>query len=155
MATLQPRQAGQFFLSLPVNQVISRLILLVPMHDLILRSVRQRIILNQEEITAFTALLTLRKGHRRQHLLEAGGVRRFMAFINQGLVRLFTSDGQGGEQVLQLALKGHWIGDLHSLLTRHPGNDYKCNTVAILDFSTPGPCILPRLAEGRPLNTPV
>lgn len=90
------------------------------MFDRIIQHVQREINLTTDEVTYFTTLLTLKKLRRRQPLLRAGEPCDFIAYVNRGLLRSFTTDAAGAEHVLHLTPEDFWIDDLNSLLSREP-----------------------------------
>lgn len=43
-----------------------------------------------------------------------------MAFIEKGVLISYTINETGTEQILQLALEGHWITDMYSFISQEP-----------------------------------
>ncbi|AMR32481.1 hypothetical protein A0256_14130 [Mucilaginibacter sp. PAMC 26640] len=59
---------------------------------------------------------------KRRALLTQGDISRYIYFIEKGALRSYTTDKDGVEHVIQLAIEDHWIADLLSFITQVPGN---------------------------------
>ncbi len=59
---------------------------------------------------------------KRKPLLIEGDVSRYVYFVKKGALRSYTTNKDGAEHVLQLAIEGHWVSDLCSFVSQSPGN---------------------------------
>jgi len=64
--------------------------------------------------------LTTKKLRKKQYLLQEGDVCRFVAFIEQGAMRLYRVGDDGAEHIVVFALDGSFMTDLYSFLTNEP-----------------------------------
>lgn len=91
-----------------------------PAYALLHAHLQVRVVLTDDDFATFWGYLrplTLRK---REHLLRAGEVCSYYAFVTQGCLRSYSLTTEGHEHTLQFAPEDWWISDLYSLLTRQP-----------------------------------
>jgi len=67
--------------------------------------------MSDEDFATGTSLLTPKKLRKRQYLLQAGDVCRWVAFVSRGCLRQYTIDDEGNEHILAFAIEGGWITD--------------------------------------------
>jgi len=84
----------------------------------LIKSVRSRINVSDEDIEVIRKKLIPKKVRKRQFLLNAGDVCEYMIFVERGLLRSFSDDKDGSEHVMQFASEGWWISDMASLFSR-------------------------------------
>lgn len=94
------------------------------MFDLILQNVARHIQLDAEEQRCFTDMLLPATYKSRQMVLQEGDVCRHTIFVREGCLRMFNTDKNGYEHVLQFAPPGWWVADLYSLISQRPGTLY-------------------------------
>lgn len=82
-----------------------------------------------EEILALSYFENSRV-NRKQSLLKAGQICRYIYFITKGCVRSFYIDKKGGEHIYQIRMDDNWIGDLGSFFSQSPS---KYNMEALED----------------------
>lgn len=68
-----------------------------------------------------SAVLTKRFVKKKKALFTEGNVCRNLFFVEKGAFRSFTTNSDGNDDVIQLALEDHWIADLSSFITQTPG----------------------------------
>ena len=90
------------------------------MYEILEKRINEKISLTAEEFDLAKTLFIPKKLRKRQYLLQEGDVCRYLAFVEKGILRSFTVDEKGNEQVIQFALEGWWIADAYSLLTGEP-----------------------------------
>ena len=90
------------------------------MFDLLRTDVLSHVEMSDEEFDAGTTLLIPKKLRRRQYLLQAGDVSRWLAFISKGCLRQYTCDDSGAEHIVGLGIEGWWMTDLDSFRPRQP-----------------------------------
>lgn len=90
------------------------------MYEILEKRINEKISLTEEEFDLAKTLFIPKKLRKRQYLLQEGDVCRYLAFVEKGILRSFTVDEKGNEQVIQFALEGWWIADSYSLLTGEP-----------------------------------
>ena len=86
----------------------------------ILANVSKHITLTVEEQAFWRPLLRSRGLEKGDHLLAAGDVSRYQAFVTIGCLRSYYTDAQGREHILQFAPEDWWTGDMASLLRGTP-----------------------------------
>ena len=59
---------------------------------------------------------------KRRALFMEGETSRHLYFVEKGALRSYTVDKEGNENVVQLVLENHWVGDLYSFVTQVPGH---------------------------------
>lgn len=90
------------------------------MFELLSEKIRQQISITDEEFEFCKTLFIPKKLRKRQYLLQEGEVCRYTAFVEKGMLRMFTVDEKGNEPILQFSFEGWWIADLYSFLTEEP-----------------------------------
>lgn len=90
------------------------------MFDLLRTDVLNHVEMSDEEFNVGTTFLIPKKLRRRQYLLQAGDVCRWLAFISKGCLRQYTSDDAGTEHIIGFGVEGSWMTDLDSYRPRHP-----------------------------------
>ena len=90
------------------------------MFELLLQKFDEKIQLTDEEKEICRSFFIPKKLRKRQYLLQEGDPCKYVAFVEKGMLRLYTIDEKGGEHVMQFAFEGWWIGDQYSFLTGEP-----------------------------------
>jgi CRP-like cAMP-binding protein len=90
------------------------------MYQQLLKSVQSRIPLSLEEAEEINSFFFCRKVEKRKLVLTAGNTSQDLFFASNGLLRLFSTDDQANEHVLQFASEGWWIADNYSFLSGEP-----------------------------------
>lgn len=98
------------------------------MHEVLIKSIRSRITLSEEEVELIKTKLIPKKARKRQYLLNAGDVCQYLIFVERGLLRSFADDEEGGEHTMQFALEGWWISDMASFFS---GDETRYNIEAL------------------------
>jgi len=70
--------------------------------------------LSQEEILLIEKAFIPKKFKKRQFLLKAGDVCKYICFIGKGATRQYTVDDKGNEHVLNLSIENWWTSDRES-----------------------------------------
>jgi CRP-like cAMP-binding protein len=96
----------------------------------LIESVRQKVPLSVKDIEMLKPYFILKKVRKRQYILNAGDVCRYITFVENGLLRSFTTDDDGHEHVVQFATEGWWISDVESFIS---GKDASYNIEALED----------------------
>ena len=76
--------------------------------------------MSEEDFNLGTSLLIPKKLRKRQYLLQAGDVCRWVAFVSRGCLRQYSLDDQGKEHILTFANEGGWITDAASYHAHEP-----------------------------------
>jgi len=90
------------------------------MFELLFTKFGEKIQLTEEEKEISKTFFTPKKLRKRQYLLQEGDPCKNVAFVEKGLLRLYTVDDKGGEHIGQFAFEGWWIADQLSFLTGEP-----------------------------------
>ena len=72
--------------------------------------------LSDEEFLWYEDLLQVRTIAKKEHLLRAGEIASWTAYVNRGCVRRYVIDEHGKEITVDFALEDWWTGDLESFL---------------------------------------
>jgi CRP-like cAMP-binding protein len=89
----------------------------INMHDLLLKSICEKIRITSAEETRIKEFFIPKKVRKKQYILNAGDVCQYITFIERGMLRSFTVDDDGNEHVVQFAVEGWWISDIGSFLS--------------------------------------
>jgi CRP-like cAMP-binding protein len=92
------------------------------MYELLLEKFKEKISLTPEEEVLSKSFFTPKKIRKKQYLLQEGDVCRYVAFVEKGMLRMYTIDEKGNEHIVQFAFEGWWMADQYSLLTGEPSN---------------------------------
>lgn len=90
------------------------------MFELLFQKFDEKVQLKEDERQLSKSFFIPKKLRKKQYLLQEGDVSRHVAFVEKGLLRCYTIDDRGNEQILQFALEGWWIADQYSFLTNTP-----------------------------------
>jgi len=80
----------------------------------------EHISLTEEEKQLSKTFFIPKKLRKRQWLLQQGDVCKYIAFVEKGLLRWYTTTDKGSEHIIQFASEGWWISDSYSFLTGEP-----------------------------------
>jgi CRP-like cAMP-binding protein len=94
-------------------------------------SIRAKVTLTPEETEMIQHYFIPKKLRKRQYLLNAGDVCQYLAFVEKGLLRLFSIDEKSHEHVIQFAMEGWWASDMASFLS----GDYAYYNIEALEDS--------------------
>jgi len=100
------------------------------MVDKLMTSIKEKILLGEEDIDLLKTFFISKEVRKRQYVLNAGDVCQYITFVEKGLLRSFTVDNDGNEYVVQFATEGGWISDVGSFVS---GNDSMYNIEALED----------------------
>ncbi len=92
------------------------------MYELLLEKFKEKISLTEAEQDLCKTFFTPKKIRKKQFLLQEGDVCRYVAFVEKGMLRMYTIDEKGSEHIVQFAFEGWWMADQYSLLTNEPSN---------------------------------
>ena len=90
------------------------------MHDRFIQHLEEKITLTEEQSNIVRKYLTPKKLRKKQYLIQEGDVAKYIAFVENGLLRSYTVNEKGNEHILQFALEGWTISDLDSFLNLTP-----------------------------------
>jgi CRP-like cAMP-binding protein len=77
--------------------------------------------ISEADFSLISAVLTKRFVKKKRTLISEGDICRYIFFVEKGALRSFSTDKDGGEHVMQLAVEDHWIADLSSFITQTAG----------------------------------
>src|SRR2546423_14802364 len=87
------------------------------MFELLFQKFDEKIQLTEEEKQLSKSFFIPKKIRKKQYLLQEGDVAKYVAFVEQGLLRSYKIDEKGNEHIIQFAFEGWWISDSLSFLT--------------------------------------
>lgn len=90
------------------------------MFEVLFQNFDQKIQLTDEEKELSKSFFTPKKLRKRQYILQEGDVCKQVAFVEKGMLRMYTVDEKGSEHIMQFAFEGWWIADQFSFLTGEP-----------------------------------
>jgi CRP-like cAMP-binding protein len=90
------------------------------MFELLFTKFEEKIQLTDEEKEISKSFFTPKKLRKKQYLLQEGDPCRYIAFVEKGMLRMYTVDDKGSEHITQFAFEGWWIADQLSFLTGEP-----------------------------------
>lgn len=90
------------------------------MFENIIAHIKRFVSLTEEEEKILISYLRAEKYAKKEHLLEAGGICAGKYFINSGVLRMYTLNEKGVEQVIHFAIEGWWITDYFTYKTNIP-----------------------------------
>ncbi len=61
-----------------------------------------------------------KKLRKKQYLLQEGDICDHFAFVSKGILRLYSIDPKGSENIIQFAPEEWWISDRESIVSRNP-----------------------------------
>ncbi len=87
-------------------------------HDNIRANFLKRADFTNEELDMICARLLARKIRKRKTLLNAGNIPQYVIYVNRGLLRMFSTESDGVERTIELAMEDTWMADLEALYAR-------------------------------------
>lgn len=94
--------------------------LFAPMFEKLRNNINGHVGMSEEEFNLVTTFFTPKKLRKRQYILQAGDICKWVVFIERGCLRLYSLDDYGKEHVLWLAIEGWWMSDLVSFQAQQP-----------------------------------
>jgi CRP-like cAMP-binding protein len=90
------------------------------MHDLFFKNFNNKVPVGRQELNVISQHLTIRVLLKNQYLLQAGDTCKFIAFVQKGALRQYTTDSAGSKHIFQFAIESWTISDMESFLTGNP-----------------------------------
>ena len=87
------------------------------MFDVFFLHIADKVVLNEEEKAVVKSYFSPKKLRKKQYLIQEGDTCKYLAFVEQGLLRSYNVDDKGVEHMLQFAWEGWWISDTYSFLS--------------------------------------
>lgn len=91
-------------------------------YDLLLSNFRKYVAITDEEWQKAASLLMERKFKKGEFIDREGEVNHYTNLIESGSARLFYINTHGQEHVIQIGIRGWWIGDFPSFITQSKGS---------------------------------
>lgn len=92
--------------------------------ELLLSNFRNYVSITDHEWQIASSLITERTFKKGEFINREGEVNRFTHFIESGSARVFYINSDGQEHVVQLGIRGWWVGDFPSFITQTKGMLY-------------------------------
>ncbi len=108
--------------------------------DLLLETLQKHIVLSDADKKLILSKARERKVKKGQFLVHEGAVSRFTNFVTKGCVITYFIDLNGHSHIVQFAIEGWWISDLHSFISQEPAqfNVQALEDSDVLEFSFDG-----------------
>lgn len=90
------------------------------MFEVLFQKLDEKIQLTEEEKQLCKSFFTPKKLRKRQYILQEGDVCKYTAFVEKGMLRMYTINDKGGEHIIQFAFEGWWMADQFSFITGEP-----------------------------------
>ena len=87
------------------------------MYEQLILNIQNKVSLSGEEAELIKKFFTPKKTRKRQYLLNAGDVCRYITFVEKGILRSFSVDENGHEHVMHFAAEGWWTSDMNSFFS--------------------------------------
>ena len=81
---------------------------------------RSKAPLSEKEVELIKRIFVPKKIRKKQYLLQAGEVCKYMTFIVKGAMRQYRIDNKGVEHIIRLFLETWWAGDRESFTMLTP-----------------------------------
>lgn len=88
--------------------------------DIIRRYIENIAKLSDEEWHAFEQILTVKEFAKKDRFLKQGQISNYSAFIAKGIFRMFTTDNEGNEKIVQFNSENSFLADCESYLNQNP-----------------------------------
>lgn len=88
--------------------------------SLLRTSIEKHVRLTDEEFQLLLSAAVPRKYRKGQYIVHNGAIARRTHFIDQGAALAYFVDNSGDEHVIQFAIEGWWISDIHSYVFNQP-----------------------------------
>ncbi|MGY4384598.1 CRP-like cAMP-binding protein [Pedobacter sp. UYP24] len=93
------------------------------MFEIFQKYISEKADLTDADYDKIKAVVIVKKLRKRQYLLQEGDVWKYNAFVIKGLVRFYSLDQNGRENIVSFAKENWWTGDRASLLTGEPSKN--------------------------------
>lgn len=100
------------------------------MFDVLVKYLKEKSSLTDDEIEQFRASSTTRRFRKRQYLLQEGDICHYNSFVAKGCMRMYRVGDNGVEHMLRFAIETWWMADYESY---NSGNPSKNNIDALED----------------------
>lgn len=86
----------------------------------ILQNIAKHILLEKEEVSYFTSMLTKKEIRRKELVLKEGQSCTSINYVQAGTLRAFYCDKDNNESIIMFAINDWWITDMYSFTTEKP-----------------------------------
>jgi len=90
------------------------------MYDLILANFARHVNLNEDEQQAVIDRLQPKTYQRREKVLNAGGICKAISFVVKGCLRMYHTDDDANEHIVNFFAESWWAADVASLYSQKP-----------------------------------
>jgi CRP-like cAMP-binding protein len=87
---------------------------------LLRQSIEKHVALTDAQFESIKEYATLRKYKKGQFIVHEGAITRKTCFIINGAALALFTDNRGSEHIIQFAIEGWWISDIHSYALGQP-----------------------------------
>ncbi len=87
------------------------------MFEVFFTHVKEKVLLTSEEESLVKNYFIPKIVRKRQYLLQAGDLCRYLCFVEKGLLKSYNIDDKGNQHIIQFAWEGWWIADTYSFLS--------------------------------------
>lgn len=99
------------------------------MYDQLRRNLLRRVPFTDQELDRFCEALQVRQVKRKRSVLSQGNIPNFVFYVNKGLVRMYTTEGEE-EHTFEFGPEDTWVADLGAFRTK---NATRVNIEAVED----------------------
>ncbi len=82
--------------------------------------ISSKVELSPEEFNIASTFFIPKKIRKKQFLLEAGDVCKYLSFVSKGCLRCYSINDKGEEHIIRFAIEEWWISDLKSYSNNLP-----------------------------------
>lgn len=90
------------------------------LHPKFQEMLRGSLALSPNEIKEFLSYWEIKSLNKKEHLLTAGEICQFRAYVNWGCFRRYIISDNGKESVVHFGTEDWWVGDLESFVLNKP-----------------------------------
>lgn len=90
--------------------------------DRLKKNLRDGASISEAEIDQFISAIRVLHVKRKKSILNEGNIPNFLIFVNQGLIRMYSTDEKMQEQTFDFGAEGDWFGDLECFRDRKPSS---------------------------------
>jgi len=90
------------------------------MYTVLHKYLLEKINISEDDFEIVKNYFIPKKLRKRQYLLQEGDIFKYYCFVSKGILRLYSIDAKGNENILQFALEEWWITDRESIISQTP-----------------------------------
>lgn len=88
--------------------------------EILIKNIQRHVPLSEKDKQLLSDTFHSKKIKRKQFLLEAGDVSKYIYFIKEGCIRMYFTDKEGEEHVIGFSVEDWWAGDIASFSHAEP-----------------------------------